>query len=365
VIVEHEPARLVLFSRGRGRGHAVPDLSIIAALRSRRPGLDLDIASYAVGADTFRSHGHEVIDLGLPENSDFIDALLKASQVLQRRQYGLVVAHEEPSALVAARLAGVSAVYLCHWFTNSQDFFSASLRCADHIVFLGEDGAFDEPAEARGRIAYTGTFVRPLAYQPADRGRARGELGIAPAETVVLVLHGSPTDAVVPINALVLSAFDALPQSPKTLVWIAGRDREGVAALVRGRSDVRVLDTDWLVERWMVASDVAITKGTYNIGLELAALGVPSISLSNGHNYMDDLLLQRIPSNRAFWLGELTSDRLATAMNAAIVRGRLPPNMTWLRNGAARRAADLIDGFLSQDPEPAGSSRRSIERAAL
>ena len=38
----------------------------------------------------------------------------------------------------------------------------------------------------------------------------------------------------------------------------------------------------------MVASDVAITKGNRNIVVELAALGIPSVSLADGLNRIDD-----------------------------------------------------------------------------
>lgn len=340
---------VVLFSRGRGRGHAIPDLAIIAELRSLCPGLDLQVASYAVGAETFRSHEEPVIDLELPEQNDFVETLLAAAGVLENTATCLVIAHEEPAALVAARVAGLRGIYLTHWFTGGRDLTSSSLRCADQIVFLGDRGWFDEPIEARGRVTYVGPVVRPLAYAPADRQRARAELALSPDEVVLLVLHGSPTDAIVPISGLVLAAFDKLRCSNKTLAWVVGRDRDTIEGQVHGRPDVRLIDTDWVVERWMVACDVAITKGTYNFALELAALGVPSLSLSNGHNYMDDLLLQRIPSNTPLWLDEVvTPERLVDSIEHGIATGRFPPNLSLLHNDGALRAAEAIATEISR-----------------
>jgi hypothetical protein len=353
-------ATAVWFSRGRGRGHAIPDLAIIAELRSLCPRLTLEIASYAVGADTFRNHGQPVIDLELPEQNDFVETLLIAARILVNRPGGLVIAHEEPAALVAAKLAGRPSVYLSHWFTGGNDLVSSCLRCADEIVFLEEPGWFDEPIEARGRVSYTGPIVRPLAYGPADRDRARAELGLAPTEMVILVVYGSQPNAAVPINRLVLAAFDQLPRADKTLVWIGGADREALEPLVRGRSDVRLIDTDWVIERWMVACDVAMTKATHNIAFELAALGVPSISISNGFNYMDDLVVQRVASNTALWLQEATPQHLADLVQRLAAQGRFPPAPSLLHNVAAPPAAGAIAARL--DRADAGDHVHSLAR---
>jgi hypothetical protein len=53
------------------------------------------------------------------------------------------------------------------------------------------------------------------------------------------------------------------------------------------------------IERFLAAADVVITKGTRGITHDAASVGVPSISLSHGHNPIDDLLIPRITNNRA------------------------------------------------------------------
>ena len=49
---------ILWFSRGRGRGHAIPDIEIIGALRQQRPDCEVRIVSYGTGARTFESFGY-------------------------------------------------------------------------------------------------------------------------------------------------------------------------------------------------------------------------------------------------------------------------------------------------------------------
>jgi hypothetical protein len=336
------PGGILFFSRGRGRGHAIPDLAIVARLKAARPDVDVEFVSYATGADALRRRGESVVDLDLPERNDFVLTILRAAQVLAVRKPALVVAHEEPAALVAARIAGIRTIFMSHWFMVDRDPFATALGCADDILFLERPGLFDEPIEAKGRVHYVGPLLRPLCYTLTDRDRARQELGIAPQEVLVLVVPGSFLEKDSPICDLVLGAFMRLRANPKRLVWVAGADRRTIQEAVGTRGDVLVLDTDWQLERWMVASDVAITKATYNIGLELSALGTPSVSLSYGRNHIDDLYARRVESNLFLWATETTPAQLADCIESRLLGGRPAPAEALLGNTGVERAAALI-----------------------
>lgn len=58
---------ILFFSRGRGRGHAIPDLAIAKRLLHADPSLALAFASYGTGAETIRNSGCDLIDLRLSE----------------------------------------------------------------------------------------------------------------------------------------------------------------------------------------------------------------------------------------------------------------------------------------------------------
>jgi hypothetical protein len=61
----------------------------------------------------------------------------------------------------------------------------------------------------------------------------------------------------------------------------------------------------------MVASDLSITKGNRKTSLELGALGIPSISVSDGSNKADEVRVSRIPTNSHFQVGEIDAETLA------------------------------------------------------
>ena len=61
----------------------------------------------------------------------------------------------------------------------------------------------------------------------------------------------------------------------------------------------------------MAATDVAITKGNRNIVLELAALGIPSVTVTHGLNRIDDFRSAKLANNITAKAAELDSETLA------------------------------------------------------
>ena len=59
--------KILFFSRGRGRGHALPDVEIVQAIHYARPDVEVLFVSYATGSQTIANAGLPVIDVGLPE----------------------------------------------------------------------------------------------------------------------------------------------------------------------------------------------------------------------------------------------------------------------------------------------------------
>jgi hypothetical protein len=319
---------LLYFSRGRGKGHALPDITVVRRLRELCPDVNLMFVSYAQGAGVFRSFGEPLIDLELPEANPFADTLVRAAGLIRDLDPGLVVGHEEPSAMPAAAIFATPTVFMTHWFHPPQDSYAHSLRFADEIMFLEREGLFPEPECVNGRVRYMGPLIRHLNCRPADRDRVRAELGFETTDHVVLMIAGTPSEEREPTRGLVLSAFDLWNDPNKRLIWMAGKDRNQIAEVVGDRQGILVIDTDWGIDRLMVASDAAITKGTYNTGKELNILGVPSISLSHGKNHIDDLFAKNLETNVFLWAKETSPELLAQKIEQALAVPRSVPDFS-------------------------------------
>jgi UDP-N-acetylglucosamine:LPS N-acetylglucosamine transferase len=340
--LEFDPGRIgvLFFSRGRGRGHAVPDCALAAELCRLRDDVDVRFVSYATGAETFVELGHTIIDLDLPENNPLFETLIRATRVIGWLKPRLVIAHEELPALAAAKILELPTVYLADWFGRPEDIRTSLLAYADEIVFLDDAGIFPEPVQAKGRVRYVGPVLRPSSYTRQDRARARQDLGIPAEQIVISVLPGSWTEEKAPIFSLVVAAFDLLPERSKTMIWIAGEDYAVLENQAGGRTGLIIQKREWQMDRLMVATDVAVTKATRQTAMELAALGIPSISLSHGLNRIDDIRVKHIPSNTALEAKELDAGTLASAI-ASIVNSPERPHAPAPKTGGATEGRTL------------------------
>lgn len=326
---------VLFFSRGRGRGHAVPDVAIAADLLKADPHCEVLFASYGTGAATIRELGYAVIDLGLPEANTPWETIVRAAQLIQKEAPDVVVSHEELWALPAAKIYARPTVYITDWFPADDD--ADCLAYADEIVFTDDRGYFDEPVAAAGKIHYTGQVFR-FDPETLDKNSARRALGVPLDTKLILVIPGGSdisSEHQTPIAALVLDAFNRLSFPSKYLIWIAPEhDQELLLEKCGVRNDIRICKPHSDVHLTMIAADVAITKGTRKTSFELAALGVPSISLSHGRNPIDDRRVGHIPTNRAVRVAALDGEYLSELLDrafrmniaglppAALVKGR-------------------------------------------
>lgn len=339
-----ERCRLLFFTRGRGRGHAVPDMAIVEELGRLDVAADVRFVSYATGAATLREGGWPVIDLGLREDCPFLDLLVRAGGVLKQQRPDVVVSHEDFAVLPATKMLGRPALFIVDFFLSEEHIWSQSLAHADRIVFIEERGVFPEPRTARGKVHYVGPVRRAMAFGRADRASARCRLGLSPDALVVSVIPGAwATEERAPITHLVRHAFAALPAQEKHLFWVAGRDRARIDTELGAMEGVRVLESHSPIEELMVASDVVVTKANRGTTLELSALGVPSVSLSYRLNPVDEALVGRIHTNVALHAGSIDGPFLADVLGRAAATGRAtaapqgPPPAT----GAAAAAAEI------------------------
>lgn len=321
------------FSRGRGRGHAIPDLEIAREWEAIAPSIDVRFVSYATGADTIEAAGRPLIRLDMPERGSTADMTVYAGRLIGTLDPRLVVAHEEFSALPAAKIFAKPTVLITDWFTSPDMHSMQCSRFADRIVFTDETGIYDEPQWARGRIDYVGPILRRFEYSREDRVRARRELSIPDEAFFVAVLPGSWTEEMLASFDLIAAAYRFLPE-PKRMTWVAGADASRLARF----DGLSVVEFDPRIDRLICAADIAITKCNRKTLLELDWLGVPSVSIRNETNPIDFQRACALPLNLV--LPEAAdAEFLARALRETALRRAVPERR---ENRGAEAAARIL-----------------------
>ena len=286
--------KVLFFSRGRGRGHAVPDVEIVKEMTKTHEDVQVRFVSYGTGAQTIAQYGFPLIDVGLPDQGSHTAMTVIAGQLIGSLDPDLVVSHEEFAVLPAAKIFNKRTVCITDWFVGPEQLSMACLGYADKILFIDEPGIFDEPPCVQGRVEYVGPVLREFQYGREDRDRARTELRIPSDAFVVAVLPGSWTEEKVPLLERIIEAYDSLGKPSKFLIWVAGSDHEMISARLADRQDTLVVEFDPVIERIMVAADVAVTKCTRKTHVELAALGTAAVGLHAGLNVVDPVRVSKL-----------------------------------------------------------------------
>ncbi len=354
------PFSVALVSRGRGRGHAVPDMAIARELERLHADLDIRFVSYSGGTHALRSCGYNVIDLQMPDEPPLWDAIIAQTRVIGSLEPRLVIAHEEPPGLIAARVFEIPCVYITDFFQDPNSLFTRALEYASQIIFTAEPGIYTEPPFLTPPTHYVGPAVRRFEYGRADRERARRELGITADATVVLCQPGNWPEAQVPMAQLLVLGWDALPYTSKRLIWLAGRDYKMLRARFEGRTDITIIEEDWQIDRLFAASDLLITKANRLTVYEAASLGLPSISISNEVNWPDDAAVARVRSNTSLHVRGLTPEALGRLMAEKVTAGWVDETALPKWDGISR-AAQIIARRIEQirGAEPSGADLRS------
>jgi hypothetical protein len=327
-----ERKQLLLFSRGKGRGHGIVDGAIANELVQLEPKLDITFVSYGMGAATLNDLGQNVIDLELPEDNPLWETMLRITPLLQGQRPALVVSHEEFCVPPLCKPFGLPVVFLTDRFMDPDSIEMQALRYADRVIFLDDRGIYDEPPYLAGQVSYLGHVLRSLDSGGADKVQSRRLLGLPEDSTVILVCPGGSamhSEARAPLFDLVLGAYDALGVGDRRLVWVAGEPDYG--ALVeksRDRHDLLLFTPHYNFMPTIMAADIVVTNGSRHLVLECEALGVPSISVSYSDNPFEDSRLRRIETNIALRGRGLDQLALRNYMVEALARateiGQMP-----------------------------------------
>jgi UDP-N-acetylglucosamine:LPS N-acetylglucosamine transferase len=315
---EFEPRRrkVLFFSRGRGRGHAVPDIAIAQALNERREDVDIRFVSYAAGAATLSAAGLPLIDVDVTDVSPLAELTALSGKLIRWLNPDLVVAHEEFAVPPVAKIFDKPAVFIVDFFTTEEMHSMAALKFADEILFTGQEGRYTEPSWVRDKVRYVGPVFREFRYRRGDRNQARAELGIPTDALVVGVFPGSWNEITAPAVELITAAFDVLKAPMKRLLWVNSAGSEEVDSRLAKREDTLVVGYSCEIDRIMCVTDVAITKANRMTAQELAMLGIPTIALSYELNVLDDIAVTGLEGVQRLLAREIDAQKLSTAIHA-------------------------------------------------
>lgn len=351
---------IVMFSRGRGHGHAIPDMLIADEISRIAPQIAITFVSYATGANTFRHAKRDVIDLELTENNSFTETLLACEALLRREPPSLVIAHEEFAAIVAAKICNRKVVFVSAWLPPQGSIGADTLGVCDAAIVLGNPGLFPVPLGMKVAPVYVGPIIRAVQFTHRDRAVLRQDAGIdASALIIAVVPGGAASEREMPIADVVISAFLAIGGMDKRLIWISDKDYVLMCGKLAGLKGASAMEFIQPVERIIAMADVVITKGTRGITYDAAAVGVPTISISFGRNPIDDVIVPRIPTNISLNGKAVTAEILVGYIRAAAAGG-IPRSDDIPSGRAARIAAEEIVAQLTGTV-----SRTKIDSLAL
>ena len=316
-------------------------MEIVKELHKLRDDIEVRFVSYGTGARTIEEFDFPLIDLDLPEDNSVNATMISATKLIGWLNPDLVVAHEEFPAMPASKILDKPTVFITDWFAAPDSYAMDALKYADRVLFIDEPGMYDEPPWVSGKVPYIGPILRPFEYTRQDRDRARRELGIPPQAKVITVLPGSWTEARVPAADLVLAAFRRIRAPGKKLIWLAGADFDLIQEKVSENEEVIVKTQDWKIDRLMIASDVAVAKSNRKTLIELAALGVPSVSISHGSNPFDEKRARSLPNCRVVGV-----DGSAVELYGALedqMKRSVQPSFADPDGGRQQAAANLVN----------------------
>lgn len=327
---------VLFFSRGRGFGHASPDLAIGRALRRTAAGnLRISYASYSSGGYLLSRTNEEFYDMGLPlDDNPYTETLIACFNCLQEMQPDIVLVHEEFAAIVAAAALRRPSIFISDWMPSPGGLAAASLAHADMIVVFEHPGVFNTRYRLKSNPLYLGRFCRSTRFSRKDRDAIRAKFEVPFDAVLVVACPGSGlSEDQSPLVPLLLPAFEELSVIQKRLLWITKRDFEYVERIASSFADVRVTQYVDDLQEILAASDVVVTRGSHVTLVEAAAMGVPTIAISHAVNPMDDMLGARIKSNLVLNARSLDASTLSSYMCTAI------------RNSASITPLETIDEY--------------------
>jgi uncharacterized protein (TIGR00661 family) len=290
--------RLLYLSRGRGFSHAMNDLLIIKELKDMNKRLSILVASYDKGYTYFSENGFEPFNLGLKQNDELtLKSALRIWSLIRRFKPDLVVTDEVFIALHITKGLRIPSILITHWFFesfNKKHPMIPAVKKANYVIFVDTPEFHTIPFDFNVHITFVGPVIREFEYTLKDKKKARDELGIDNKDKVILVTPGGRYRDRNKLLELSTEVFKELDDDNIKLILLTGELYKDYSEKFKNENRIIVKDYDWNMDRLMVASDIAICKGTFSTTWELAYLGIPSISVPDLDNPIDQIHVNKM-----------------------------------------------------------------------
>jgi uncharacterized protein (TIGR00661 family) len=293
--------KILYLSRGRGFSHAMYDLLILEELKNINKDLSILVASYDKGYIYFLNNGIKAFNLELRQEDELsLKAGFRIWSLIRKFRPNLVVADEVFISLHITKALKIPSILITHWFFesyNKKHPIIPAVKKANHVLFVDTPEFHNIPFDFKVHLTFVGPIIREFDYNLGDKNRARSELGIKREDKVILVTTGGRHKDRNKLLELSVEVFKELQEKNMKLILLTGELRKEYEKKCADNDNIIVKDYDWKMDRLMVASDLVICKGTFMTTWELAYLGVPSISVPDLSNPVDQVHTYRMTEN--------------------------------------------------------------------
>jgi len=290
--------KILYLSRGRGFSHAMNDLLIIKELKNLNKKLSILVASYDKGYTYFLKNGFRPFNLGLKQNDELtLKASLRIWSLIRRFKPDLIVSDEVFIVFHITKGLKIPSILITHWFFESYSKkhpINPAVKKANHVIFVDTPEFHTIPPDFNVHLTFVGPVIREFDYTLKDKTRARNELGINIKDKVILVTPGGRHKDRNKLLEVSVEVFKELTCDNMNLILLTGELYEEYLERFTDEKRIIVKDFDWKMDRLMVASDLVICKGTFSTTWELAYLGIPSISIPDINNPIDQIHVNRM-----------------------------------------------------------------------
>lgn len=285
---------LLYVSRGRGFGHAIPDLVAARSIRASLPNLHVTFASYASGLKLLAQSEFPVLPLHVDLAAEFDPCAMIPALVdlFDTAHPDIVVAHEMFFVPLIARSRSIPSILLTHWFFTEVRGHPAIMRdvamtAADRIVLLDLEQFHKTPEFLVDKVQ----FIAPILRFYDHKRVGHHPLPREPLKYALIAMGGRSWRFKNEID-MVLAALAKLQEEqrfPYGILLLA----PGSANYFRQRGASLRLTNLTVLDH--VANPAAlyrdalfvVGRGSYITMAELAVLGVPSLHIVSDDNPVD------------------------------------------------------------------------------
>lgn len=290
--------KILYLSRGRGFSHAMNDLLILQELKKLNDSLSILLASYDKGYFYLCNLGINVFNLGLSQEEELtMKAGIKIWSLIRRFKPDLVISDEVFIVLHITKALKIPSILITHWFFeyyNKNHPVIPAVRKADFVIFVDTPLFHTIPFGFNVPLTFVGPIIREFKYSLKDKRKVREELGIDNEAKVIFVTPGGRARDRKKMLNVSIEAFKDIKEKNKKLILLTGELYQEYLKGIGKDPEIIVKDYDWEIDRLMVASDLAICSGSFSTTWELAYLGIPSISIPDIKNPIDQIHVNRM-----------------------------------------------------------------------